>query len=247
MSSVEVNPPRPRWERRKEARPAELLAAALDLFVEKGYAGTRLDDVAARAGVSKGTLYLYFANKEELFKAVARENIVTPLAEAAEVARTFEGPTADLLRAVIGAWWKEFGATHAGGLAKLMMAESGNFPEIAAFFLEEVIEPWHGLLGSVIERGIKRREFRAIDVPLFTRVMTAPLVMLSLWNRSFGVCSAQPMDAEAFVAMLLNTHLTALAADTRAPADRATAPTAAPRSAAPRAAKKARPAKGTRR
>ena len=81
MSNIDVTPPRPRWERRKEARPAELLAAALDLFVEKGYAGTRLEDVAARAGVSKGTLYLYFANKDDLFKAVARENIVTPLAE----------------------------------------------------------------------------------------------------------------------------------------------------------------------
>lgn len=212
MSSIEVTPPRPRWERRKEARPAELLAAALDLFVEKGYAGTRLEDVATRAGVSKGTLYLYFQNKEELFKAVARENIVTPLAEAAQQVREFDGPTAPLLRNLINTWWKDFGSTQAGGLTKLLMAESGNFPEIAAFFLEEVIEPWHGLLGSVIERGIKRREFRQVDVALFTRVMTAPLVMLSLWNRSFGACSEQPVDAEAFVAMLLDTHLTALAA-----------------------------------
>jgi AcrR family transcriptional regulator len=237
MSTVDTTPPRPRWERRKEARPAELLAAALDLFVEKGYAGTRLDDVAARAGVSKGTLYLYFANKEDLFKAVTRENILTPLAEAGELVRKFDGSSADLLRAVIGAWWKDFGSTHAGGLAKLLMAESGNFPEIAAFFLEEVIEPWHRLLGSVIERGIKRREFRSVDVPLFTRVMTAPLVMLSLWNRSFGVCSAQPMDADAFVAMLLDTHLAALAAGTKAP----------PRRSSARPAKAPRRAKGARR
>lgn len=212
MSSIDLNAPRPRWERRKEARPAELLAAALDLFVEKGYAGTRLDDVAARAGVSKGTLYLYFANKEDLFKAVARENIVTPLAAAAGVARDFDGGSADLLRAVIGAFWKDFGATQAGGLTKLMVAESGNFPEIAAFFLEEVIEPWHMLLGSVIERGIKRREFRPVDVALFTRVMTAPLVMLSLWNRSLGACSAQPMEPDAFIAMLLDTHIASLTA-----------------------------------
>jgi len=219
MSSIEVTPPRPRWERRKEARPAELLAAALDLFVEKGYAGTRLEDVAARAGVSKGTLYLYFQNKEELFKAVVRENVVTPLAEAAHEMREFDGPTADLVRTLITKWWKDFGAAQAGGLPKLMMAESGNFPEIAGFFLEEVIEPWHRLLGSVIERGIKRREFRQVDVALFTRVMTAPLVMLSLWNRSFGTCSAEPVDADAFVAMLLDTHLTALAAP-RAPKPR---------------------------
>ena len=100
MSSIEVTPPRPRWERRKESRPAELLSAALDLFVEKGYAGTRLEDVATRAGVSKGTLYLYFQNKEELFKAVVRENIVTPLAEAAQEAREFDGPTANRLHSL---------------------------------------------------------------------------------------------------------------------------------------------------
>lgn len=73
--------PKPRWERRKDARPQELLDAALALFVERGYAATRLDDVAARAGVSKGTLYLYFENKEELFKAVVRANLVSALAE----------------------------------------------------------------------------------------------------------------------------------------------------------------------
>jgi AcrR family transcriptional regulator len=240
MSTVDTTPPRPRWERRKEARPAELLAAALDLFVEKGYAGTRLDDVAARAGVSKGTLYLYFANKEDLFKAVTRENILTPLAEAGELVRKFDGSSADLLRAVIGAWWKDFGSTHAGGLAKLLMAESGNFPEIAAFFLEEVIEPWHRLLGSVIERGIKRREFRAVDVALFTRVLTAPLVMLCLWNRSFGVCSAQPMDPEAFIRMLLDTHIASLTSGLPAAKRRGT-------KSAKRATARVRPAKGARR
>lgn len=234
MSSIEVTPPRPRWERRKEARPAELLAAALDLFVEKGYAGTRLEDVAARAGVSKGTLYLYFQNKEELFKAVVRENIVTQLSEAAQEMQDFDGPSEALLRGLIESWWKDFGATQAGALTKLLMAESGNFPEIARFFLEEVIEPWHRLLGSVIERGIRRREFRTVDVALFTRVLTAPLVMLSLWNRSFGVCSAQPVDAGAFVAMLIDTHLASLR----------TARRVAPRKPA---AKRPAPAKGRRR
>ena len=228
MSSIELNPPRPRWERRKEARPAELLSAALGLFVEKGYAGTRLDDVAARAGVSKGTLYLYFQNKEELFKAVVRENIVAALSSAAQDVRAFDGPSAELLRGLITTWWKDFGATEAGALTKLLMAESGNFPEIAAFFLAEVIEPWHRLLGSVIERGIRRREFRPVDVALFARVMTAPLVMLSLWNRSFGACSTEPVDPEAFIAMLLDTHLTSLDAG-RKPAPRKPAAHAAAR------------------
>src|SRR5215813_6082104 len=97
--------PRPRWERRKEARPAELLVAALELFVERGYASTRLDDVAAKAGISKGTLYLYFANKEELFKAVVREALVARLVEFKSQIGKFQGTSAELLRVVFRTWW----------------------------------------------------------------------------------------------------------------------------------------------
>ena len=87
----------PRWTRRKDARPEEISAAALDLFVERGYAGTRLDDVAARAGVSKGTVYLYFASKEDLFKAVVREGLVSPLTEfRSSVLEQYRGSTFEL-------------------------------------------------------------------------------------------------------------------------------------------------------
>src|SRR5512134_655341 len=210
MSSIDVTPPRPRWERRKEARPAELIAAALDLFVEKGYAGTRLEDVAARAGVSKGTLYLYFENKEDLFKAVVRDSIVARLSETADEALRYAGPSDELLRRLIRGWWTDYGDSTAGGIGKLMMAESGNFPEIARFFIDEVIEPWHALLAKAIARGIDRGEFRAVEVETFVRVLTAPLVMLSLWKRSFGPCSARPLDAERFIQTLLDTYVTAL-------------------------------------
>lgn len=200
----------PRWERRKEARPAELLAAALDLFVDKGYAGTRLDDVAARAQVSKGTLYLYFANKEELFKAVVRESVVTLIRNSAEQAALATGSSEALLRQLVDTWWAEFGNTQAGGISKLMMAESGNFPEIARFFLDEVIEPWHALLGQVIDRGIARGEFRRVETPMYVRVMTAPLVMLSLWKHSFGPCSAQAIDPQQYLAAMIDAHLASL-------------------------------------
>ncbi|HEX9173419.1 MAG TPA: helix-turn-helix domain-containing protein, partial [Telluria sp.] len=130
---------KPRWERRKDARPQELLAAALDLFVERGFASTRLEDVARRAGVSKGTLYLYFTNKEELFKAVVRDNIVPVIGAAEEIIAGFEGHSADLLRKVITEWWQRLGETKASGITKLIMAEAGNFPDIACFYQEEVI------------------------------------------------------------------------------------------------------------
>jgi len=211
------NEARPRWVRRKEARPAELLAAALDLFVERGFAGTRLEDVAARAGVSKGTLYLYFENKEELFKALVRENIVERISAARDEVSAFEGSSAELLRTLVNRWWHEFGATQAGGISKLMMAESGNFPEIARFFVEEVIEPWHRLVGAVIERGIERGEFRPVAVETFVQVMTAPMVMLGLWKRSFGPCSSMPMHAEHYIETLLEMALASLQAKAVAP------------------------------
>jgi AcrR family transcriptional regulator len=201
---------KPRWERRKEARPAELVASALELFVEKGYAGTRLDDVAAHAGVSKGTLYLYFENKEDLFKAVVRDNVVARISETAGEVMRFDGSSSELLHFLISGWWRDYGDSKAGGLGKLIMAESGNFPEIARFFVEEVIEPWHEVLAAAISRGIERGEFRPVDPAMFVRVMSAPLVMLSLWKRSFGPCSQQPIDADNYLATHIDMVLSAL-------------------------------------
>ena len=96
---------KPRWERRKDARPQELLAAALDLFVERGFASTRLEDVAKRAGVSKGTLYLYFENKQELFKAVVRDNIVHSIGEAEDSMAASDASSGELLRSLMMQWW----------------------------------------------------------------------------------------------------------------------------------------------
>ena len=214
----------PRWERRKQERPAELLAAALALFVERGYAATRLDDVAARAGVSKGTLYLYFENKEELFKAVVRENIVARISETRGLARQFDGARDELLRQLVRRWWQQYGRTPAAGISKLIVAESGNFPEIARFFVDEVIDPWHRLFGEVIGEGVARGEFRPVDVEYFVHVAAAPLVMLTLWNRSFGPCRPGGLDEERYLAAALDALVAALRPQAAAPsARRATA------------------------
>src|SRR5436190_8043477 len=105
-----------RWTRRKEARPAELMAAALDLFVERGFAATRLDDVAARAGVSKGTLYLYFAGKDDLFKAVVRGGILPAIANAETLVREFPGGSGELLRLVVSGMWSNVGSNLLSGI-----------------------------------------------------------------------------------------------------------------------------------
>ncbi len=195
---------KPRWERRKDARPQELLAAALDLFVERGYAGTRLDDVASLAGVSKGTLYLYFENKEELFKAVVRENIVAALVDAEDMIAGYEGHSSELLRMLVLSWWNRIGQTKLSGISKLMMAESGNFPDVARFYHDEVVSRGEALLVSVVHRGIARDEFRDVDADQAKLVLIAPVLMLMLWKHSFTGCRSEPIDPQAYLECLLD-------------------------------------------
>ncbi len=200
--------PKPRWTRRKTARPQELLAAALDLFVERGFAATRLDDVAARAGVSKGTLYLYFENKEELFKAVIRENLIPALGEAELAIDGHQGSSTDLFREIMMGWWERIGDTRLSGITKLMMAESGNFPEVARFYHEEVITRADAMIRRLLDRGIARGEFRAIDTLQATHVIIAPVLMLMMWKHSFVACRPESIAPQAylqcFVDLLLN-------------------------------------------
>lgn len=207
------NDNKPRWERRKDARPQELLAAALDLFVERGFASTRLEDVAKRAGVSKGTLYLYFENKEELFKAVVRENIVHAIGEAEDKLAASDESSAELLRAILMAWWEHIGATRLAGITKLMMAESGNFPELAQFYSEEVVERGSALIASVLERGMARGEFRAVDTGLMTSVLSAPVIMLMMWNNSYLPCDKKNIDPQAYMAAFIDLSLRGLRAE----------------------------------
>lgn len=181
-------------ERRKEARPGELLEAALDLFVEKGFAATRVDDVAARAGVSKGTLFLYFPSKEELFKAVVRQNIAGRFEEWSHELETFEGTTGELLRYCYQVWWERIGATKASGITKLMFSESQNFPEITLFYQQEVIRPGQDLVRRILRRGVERGEFRPVDLDHAVHVVLAPMIFLMLWKHTMAACMPDALD-----------------------------------------------------
>lgn len=175
-------------KRRKDARPSELTSAALDLFVEKGFAATRLDDVASRAGVSKGTLYLYFDSKEALFKSVIEEGIVPALAAAEQQLAGFEGSSADLLRSLLLGWWQQIGSTRMGGVVKLIISESRNFPEVAQYYHDHVIVRGRSLLRAALARGIAQGEFRPMDIESCIDVIIAPLLMLVVWRYSFCFC-----------------------------------------------------------
>ncbi len=200
-TSPPLSPASSRRERRKEARPGELLEAALDLFVEKGYAATKVDEVATRAGVSKGTLFLYFPSKEELFKAVVRESIVGRFGEWSQELAQFQGSTADMLRYSFTTWWERIGSTRASGMTKLMLSEAGNFPELTQFYQREVIEPGQQLIRSVLQRGIERGEFRTVNMDYAVYAVLAPMIFLMLWKHSIGACvpDAQNFDPEVYI------------------------------------------------
>ena len=195
-------------ERRKDARPGELLDAALALFVEKGFAATRVEEVAKLAGVSKGTLFLYFASKEELFKAVVRENISGRFTEWNAEFEDFQGSTADMLRYCMHSWWERIGSTKASGIPKLMMSEARNFPELAAFYQTEVIQPGNVLIGRVLQRGVDSGEFRPIDMKYGIYTVLAPMLFLILWKHSLGTCAASvQLVPQEYIAVQVETLL----------------------------------------
>lgn len=199
---MSVNTPAaPARQRRKEARPQELLSAALELFVEKGFAATRSEEVAARAGVAKGTLYLYYPSKEDLLKAVVRENLGALITEGATLADTFEGSTQELLVLLMQTWWERVGNTQASGIFKIILTEMGNFPDFAHFYLREVMEPGRAVFSRVLQRGIDAGELRPVNLFETVHVLIFPMLMLCLHKHSIGACAvAGPtMDPQSFI------------------------------------------------
>jgi AcrR family transcriptional regulator len=186
-----MSPSRPPRQRLKDIRPQQLLDAALSLFVEKGFAATRSEEVATLAGVSKGTLYLYYPSKEELFKAVVRQNMSQLIGEGVAIAAGYEGSTSDLLIMLFDIWWDRVADSQAGGLHKIVLAEVRNFPELAQFYTDEVILPAHRLVQGVIQRGIDRAEFRPVDTGAVAHAVFAPMIFLMLHKHSFGACPIQ--------------------------------------------------------
>jgi AcrR family transcriptional regulator len=188
----------PRWHRRKQTRPAEILDAALDEFVARGFAAARLEDIARRAGCTKGTIFLYFPTKEELFKALVREFVVPRIQQAEQTVEQHEGPVRDLLEKVLRTRWEGLLNSRLSGLPKLMFAEAGNFPEISRFYHDEVVVPSQAVVKRILELGIQRGEFRAIDVNSVALLTVAPMLTASLWKHSFAHCAPSYADAQAY-------------------------------------------------
>jgi AcrR family transcriptional regulator len=190
---------KPRWTRRKEARPKELMTAALEAFVEHGFAATKLDEVARNAGVSKGTLYLYFESKEELFKAVVRETIVPNIEQAEKIMAEFKGETKDLFESLISTWYRQITTINLAGICKLMFAEASNFPELAQFYHTEVIQRSELMMTQLLERGMRRGEFRELDLTVMPKIIISPMLLMMLWSKSFSSCDMDPIVEEDYL------------------------------------------------
>ncbi len=195
MGAVMTVEPAPR-RRRKEARPGELLDAALTVFSEKGYAAARLDEVAARAGVSKGTIYLYFSGKEELFKAMVRAIVLPNLAGLTDLVDKHQGPASALLAEVLRRLGDLISTHKAGRIPKIVIAEAGTFPELARFWVAEVVERGRALITAILDRGVASGEFspQGAEAAL---VVISPLLMLALWNTALGPAVGRSLDGAA--------------------------------------------------
>ncbi|MDB5405730.1 MAG: putative transcriptional regulator, TetR family [Rhodospirillales bacterium] len=192
-----------RWRRRKDARTPEIIEAALECFGERGFAACRLDDIARRAGVTKGTIYLYFPNKEELFKAVISRSLVPRIVAGEQVVAASDLPAPVQLERLLLTLAEIIPSSTVGAIPKLIIAEAGNFPEIARFYFDEVISRGRRLITGILRRGIARGEFREIDVDATFFSVVAPLIVALLWKRLFEVHDDAALDTAA----LCRSHL----------------------------------------
>jgi AcrR family transcriptional regulator len=202
----------PKWRRRKEARPGEIVAAAFAVFSEKGFAAARLDEIAARAGVSKGALYLYFETKEDLFHAVVREAVVPNIAQVAAFAEAFDGSFAELARALLPRAAAVVEGSSIGKIIKIVVGEGRNFPELARTWHDEVISVAIGVLRRLIVRAQARGEVRAGNDRYFAMSLIGPMLVGVLWKETIEPVGGEPLDLQALARQHVETALDGLLA-----------------------------------
>lgn len=197
----------PKFRRRKADRPAEIVQAALSVFAEKGFAAAKLEDIAKRAGVSKGAIYLYFETKEDIFRAVVGQAIAPNVGAVKAMAAGHPGPLADLLRGVATHIASVVSHTPLGGVLKMVVGESGNFPEIARVWHEELVSQALGAMATAIEAAQARGEVKPGDPRIYALQLISPLLVSVLWRETFVPVGAEPFDIPAVMAQHVDTLL----------------------------------------
>ena len=186
--------------RRPEARPTEILGAALELFAEKGFSATRMDDVAARAGLSKAGVYLYFKDKTALLKALVEEMAGANVAVARGIVEAHQGPISPLIANILAFLAGQLRHTRFAELVKIVISESRAHPDVGRLYLDSVIGQGLPLFEGLIRRGIAAGEFRSVDPGFAARAMMGPMLLAIIWKTVFEPIGAEALDIEGFAA-----------------------------------------------
>ena len=173
----------PRWRRLPEERPAQILEAALEAFAERGVSAARLEDIGRRAGVSKATIYLYFPNKEALFREVIRATVVSQIEHGERDFEQFSGSATESYERHMRRYWAFIRSAEFAPIFRLIHAELAQYPDLARFYAEQVVSRGHRLIAAIIRRGIDQGEFREVDPLVAARMLSAPFVMHGIWCR----------------------------------------------------------------
>jgi AcrR family transcriptional regulator len=209
---TEVLETRPESRRRRKAeRPQEILEAAFTEFSRNGYATTTLDRIAERAGVTKGTIYVYFANKEHLFISMVQEFTKAAHETVQRMYENHEGSTADLLRAQFSFIYQHIVEDkRRREVVRMLIAEAPRFPELADRYHEEILRPCLDMLRQAIQRGVDRGEIRKSRIVDSPQVVIAPIALVDLWMMMFE--ERQPLDLKAYFDAHLDLVLNGLLA-----------------------------------
>ena len=197
----------PRYQRRKQDRPQEITNAALAAFAEKGYAATRVDDVAKRAGVSKGLLYLYFKTKEELFKSVIRSLVIPRIDRLTKIVDASEMSSEEFLRGPFLEFAKQLPGSPVSVVVRLMVAEGPKHPDLVSFYWDNVVSRGLAIIEELLARGVRNGEFQKSAVSEQPQLFIMPVVFSVIFNLLFGERS---MDTDKIIETqidLLITHL----------------------------------------
>ncbi len=198
----------PRFKRRKDQRPEEIAEAALEVFAERGFAGARVSDVAERAGVSKGLMYLYYKTKQDLLKAVIRGFIEPRVRDVATAIDRWDGSAADFLRGPFLQTISQLATSRAVIIVRLMMAEGPKHPDLTKYYYDHVITVGLGAMSRLLDRAVDQGEFRPSGIHRFPQLLLAPVVMAAVWQTVFD--RHQPLEVHDFLTAHIDTVVSAM-------------------------------------
>ena len=197
----------PRWRRRSSERPGEIVAAAMAVFAEKGFAAARLEDIARRAGVSKAALYLYFPTKTDLFRAVAVEAVAPNIERLRPLVEGYEGGFAQLAPLILARVAAVAEGSRVGGVAKMVIGESRNFPDLAKVWHDAVAAQGLALISGAVERAQARGEVKPGDPRLYAVSIMGPMLLGILWREVFAPVGGQSIPLQELAAQHARTVL----------------------------------------